>query len=525
MYIAEINRCIEILHEKPRLFFQREDIGNKLQCLDTIQKIGTPGNIYSLIEFLKGNNVLIQSKAAETILSLFGKLGSLNEYTVALKHLPIKTSDLDYYRIDFDERTYAHLLGIASLNRNGYVREKAVQELARLKNTIGLKFILFRLGDWVVAVRKAATEAVLSFLDDAFICDLLKQLPTIEWLLKVERVSLIEVHNRIIEFILSQEFSNEFYNKINRLNDKARFLYYKIFLGNKIPTNEQVNKISHDKNFLVRLELVKRLPAFDTDVQKELITSFLKDPSARIRLEALYAGKRFYTESGEQVIALLCDEAASVRELCRRLLKYKGLDFAAFYRQRIAARLFLSGSLPGLSETGNSEDLPIFEHYINSRKSNLIVACLTAINKFNEEKSKQYALVLLVNEIKRVRDKAVEILSRGIDLPTLEKVRYIYANGEYKVKIAILKLYSKVGGWNIIGDLLIALTDENINIQELSWQLLDKWKLKATRLFTTPSKAEVERANRIYSMMVSGNFKMTQVRSNLLEDLRFFLQK
>ncbi len=222
MDYTDINRCIQILHENPKLFFQKENLADKLQCFDTIQKVGTPSTIYSLIEFLRSGNVLIQTKAAETILLLFGKLKSLNEYADTLKHLPIKTGDLDFYRVDFDERTYQLLLGIASLNSIGYVREKAVKELARLKNTNGLKFILLRLGDWVTAVRKVATEATFSFLEETYIDALLKQLPTIDWLLNVERVDLREIHNRIIQFILSQEFYEEFYNKIKRLDDKTR---------------------------------------------------------------------------------------------------------------------------------------------------------------------------------------------------------------------------------------------------------------------------------------------------------------
>ncbi|RZK09196.1 MAG: hypothetical protein EOO46_13700 [Flavobacterium sp.] len=524
MDYTDINRCIQILHEKPKLFFQKENIADKLQCFDTIQKVGTPSTIYSLIEFLRSGNVLMQTKAAETILFLFGKLKSLNDYTDTLKHLPIKTSDLDFYRVDLDEKTYVQLLGIATLNSSGYVREKAVKELARLKNADGLKFILLRLGDWVGVVRKAATEAIFSFLENTYIDDLLKQLPTIDWLLKVERVDLSEVHNRIIHFILNQEFSEEFFGKIKRLDGKTRLQFYKAFLSNKLPSREQLNRLITDKNFLVRLELLKHLSSFDTITQKELIAGFLQDQSARVRLDALYASKGFSPDYNNQIVVLLSDEAASVRELSRHLLKDKDIDFAALYRQRIADAQFLSGSLLGLSETGNSEDLPTFEEYIYSERSKLIVACLTAINKFNTAKAKLHSLELLVHPIKRVRDKAVEILAKSSDTEILEKVRNIYSKGNYDIKKTILKLYNKIGGWNIVGDLLLALADENVNIQNLGWQLLDKWKLKATRLFTTPSKTEMERANKIYSSLDTSNLKMTYNRTNLLQDLKFYLR-
>ncbi|MGB3008622.1 MAG: hypothetical protein WBC06_19050, partial [Chitinophagaceae bacterium] len=145
MDYTDINQCIKTLNERPKWFFQKDNIAEKLQCFDTIQKVGTPTTIYSLFSFLKSDNTLIQEKSAETILNLFAKLKSQNDLADSLKHLTIDKSDLDLYRVDFDEETYLQLLGIASLNSSGYVREKAVKEITRLQNTNGLKFILYRL--------------------------------------------------------------------------------------------------------------------------------------------------------------------------------------------------------------------------------------------------------------------------------------------------------------------------------------------------------------------------------------------
>lgn len=106
----------------------------------------------------------------------------------------------------------------------------------------------------------------------------------------------------------------------------------------------------------------------------------------------------------------------------------------------------------------------------------------------------------------------------------MEKVRGIYAKGGYDLKKTILKLYNKIGGWNIVGDLLLALTDKNVHIQNLGWQLLDKWRLKVTRLFTTPPKAELERANKIYSSLDTSNIQLTHSRTTLFQDLKFYLR-
>ena len=130
----------------------------------------------------------------------------------------------------------------------------------------------------------------------------------------------------------------------------------------------------------------------------------------------------------------------------------------------------------------------------------------------------------MVHNSKRVRDKAVDVLVKNNDSQTLERIRNTYAHGSYEIKRTVLKLYNRVGGWNIIGDLLLGISDEDASIQELAWELLDKWKLKATRLFTTPPKAEIDRANEIYSGLDQSRLKMTTSRVSLLQELKFYLR-
>ncbi len=352
---------------------------------------------------------------------------------------------------------------------------------------------------------------------------LVSLLPTINWLLEVKRVDLAELHSKIIQFILAQDFTKELLNKIKKLDDKARLQYYKIFLKSRLPTYEEIKIISQDKNFLVRILLIDQLQAFERPIQKELIDAFLQDKSASVRQQALYASKKSIEDHVNRILILLSDESASVRELSMSLLKYKGIDYATLYRERIADKQFLSGSLIGLSETGNSNDLPIFEEYIKAEKSKLVISCLNAINKFSEDKARLYSLKFLVHPTKQVRDKAVDILSKSSDSETLLKVRDIFFTGTYDTKDSILKLYDKVGGWNIIGDLLRALLDENSEIQNLSWLLLKSWKLKSTKLFTTPPENEIKRAKIILSHLENRIPMLPREKVSLLEEIRFYL--
>jgi hypothetical protein len=523
MNYSDIHHCIETLQASPRWFFQKEKVSEKLQCLEMIQQFGAPYHIYSIIHLLKSDNILLQNKAAETVICLFKKMKSLNEYATNLKHLPIEREDLDAYRVDFDESIYLELLGIASFNKSGYIREKAVREIGRLKNIQGIRYILFRPGDWVEAVRKTATESLFIFLEEENINELIKLLPEIDWLLDVERVDLKPVHNRVIEFITNRELSGDFLQHINRLDDKIRLRFYKNLLGCKQLTKPEIYKILADRSFLIRHEILKYSKALDPAFQKDILSKLLEDRSAVVRLNALYGSKAFNNEFGEKIIDLLSDESASIRALCRYLLKDKGMDFAQLYRQRIASKLFLSGSIQGLSETGTPDDLPLFEKYIHSERSRLVAGSLIGINKLNPDLAKRYSLALLTHQSKKLRGKAVEILAKNCDNPTLEKIREIYSQSNIEIKKTILSLYSNVGGWNIFSDLLLSISEEEDSIRKLGWQLLERWKDKATRLFTSPAKAETDKAKRIYDSLDVDKLGLSQNRKELLRELMMYL--
>jgi hypothetical protein len=519
-----LNDCFEILNQKPNWFFHKENIAEKVRCLDMIQQVGSPNLIERLFKFLRSDTPMIQAKAAETILVLFKQLKSLHDYADALKYVPIEKTDLDLYRVNFDEKIYTQLLAVASLNSNGYVREKAVKELAELKRSEGFKFIILRLADWVYEVRNAANDAVWSYLDQANVDDLLNHLHTLDWLLTVKRVDLREVHKRIVQFVVNQEFTSDFYNKIQKLDDKIRFRFYKHFLATKSPSEEQIKMIGADKSFLIRGQLMKYLGRFESAIRKEIIRKYLQDHSATVKLQALYESARFKSEFDEELIILLSDKAASIRELSRNLLASRGMNFPQLYRKRINEKKFLSGSILGLSETGSHEDLSTLEQNVRTNNDNIVVACLVAINKFSPDKAKHYALELLVHKSKKVRQKAVDIIAKNMDPQVLESVRDIYANGGYDVKKSVLMLFNMWGGYSVIGDLLLALTDENIKIQNLAWQFVEKWKVKAVRLFTTPQNSDLERARQIYSDLKPGQMNLTHPRTSLLNQLRFYLQ-
>ncbi|THU38145.1 hypothetical protein FAM09_15795 [Niastella caeni] len=404
--------------------------------------------------------------------------------------------------------TYSQLLRIASVNKSGFVREKAVREIIKTRDIESLKFILFRLGDWVEPVRHTATGALRSFMKPEYISDFLNEISTIEWLLIVERVDLRVIQREIIEFMLSQEFSEDFFNQINILNNRARYWIFRNLLQkNHDPVYATyIYRFIQDKNFLIRLEILKQLASFDESVQRQIIKNYLQDQSPAVRVSALYASKKFAPEFDDTIVTMLSDNSISVRDLCRRLLQSKGFDFAGVYRDRISKMEYLEGSFMGLSEMARETDLELFEQHIYSNKAKIVVASLAAINKIDQQKAASYSFDLLAHSNNKVRNLAIEIVSKNFDRSALQRVREIYANGEKELKELLLRLFDKVGSWVAVYNFLLAVTDKNEDIQKLGWRCLEKWKAKTVRLFTSPPREEVERVNQQFKEIEQRNF-------------------
>lgn len=269
--------------------------------------------------------------------------------------------------------------------------------------------------------------------------------------------------------------------------------------------------------------MLQQLPAFDKVTQERLVGYFLRDRSVRLRLGALYASKPFAPAFHEAIRALLSDENASVRELCRRLLKMEREEAAALYRQRITGKEMLAGSLAGLAETGSIDDLNLFEAYLQQGNRMIVLACLAAMYRLDETRAKEQAFVLLTHHSNRVRAKAKDILARRCDPVTLQRIRQLYTTADTALKKTLLPLYQQIGGWPIAGDLLLALKEEDPDMQEPAWRELETWRQKATRLFTTFPEAEQERAALIFRSIDRTRLQMNIWREKLLGEMAFIL--
>lgn len=519
----EYNICIEVLQNKPKWFFRQDNIRLKLECLEKFNANGTPANIQALISSLKDGDESVRLRTAEVILALFRKLKSQNQLYESLKYLPIEKGDIDYYRNNFTTSVAVNLLAIASLNSNGYVREKATIELAALQHPNAIRYIIFRLGDWVDVVRKAAGTAMRTYFADAYTEVFIGELQTIESLQKVERIDLSLEYNSIIQFIASKELTIEFYQSLH-VSDKARLLYVRNYFKRNNFNQSFARLLISDKSLIIRTEVLKHIDKLSQNDHGFFINRLLQDSSSQVRLSALYFIKGDLEKYENVIYQLTSDGSASIRDLSRYLLKGKGYDFEKIYRERIKQKKKIVGSILGLMEVGSNENLEVFNELIAEPDIRTKIACLKGIHRFDPSAARRHSLNLLAHSGNKIRNKCNEILAVTWDAEVLETVHHLYQYGDFEQKKTILRLYNRVGGWDVINDLILAISDSDSRIRNLAWSFLQKWVDKALRLFTTPPGDILKRAVESYTQTDTRRNEMTAINEKLWKELKYYLR-
>jgi HEAT repeat protein len=518
----DLSKCVTILRAEPFFLFKKEDAARKLKCFETVKEHGTARMIWVLFGLLKNKNPLLREGAAETVGSLLEKTDSLALLYSSLKYVDFKSDDFEYFKAAFSPAIYLNLLFVGSLNQNGRVREKAVQELHLTGNRKALRFVILRLADWVNQVREAAENAVRSYFQPRFVDEFLNRIPLIEWLLKVERTDLHGIYSEIYRFIFSFEPDRQFYEKIERFGDKTKFIYVRNYLNSNPPRGEVFELLSNDKSFLVKIELLKHLEKLDRETQKHFIAKFLRDDSAKVRVYAIYSTKPFRAGFHDKIRESIFDVSASVRELARFILRESETDFAGLYRQRLTDDENSPGALLGLSEVGTAADLPIFLTYIARPRIKIKAACLTALNRLDKETARKCALEFLADSSAKLRNKSVEILSKLVDDEVLEAAREIYRTGDLARRQSMLKMFGRIGDWRVVGDFIIALGDANEKIRDLAWMNLQKWRSKQS--FSKPRAEDLERAKRRYEEFDKAKPELPHRREKFWSELPFYLR-
>ncbi len=510
---------LQILRTKKQgWLFKKDDTKDRLSALDKISELSSIADIPVLIPFLTDSNRVIQETVCNIIIALFNCIEHQKEYYNILQVCNISKSDLDLYELVFTKEQLITLLAIASLNGSGYVREKAVNKLAYTENESAIQFIVYRLADWVPAIRQDASKALNEFKKPLYIKALINNLSLFEWLQKVRRVDLGFVYSDIMEFIIEQNQSYIVEN-FRTFNDRTRIIIAKKLCTKANTDSKILQLLLKDKHFLIRSFVFL---VFE-QLNKNAVNSLLRDKSASIRIQTLYKLKN--TDGfNELVFRFLADNSAAIRDFARFRLKNNNTDFATIYNDYLLKNEFVVGALNGLGETNSKKYINTIERFLTDKKIKVRKAAFYALKKLAPEKAYRFAFENLDSECIGLRNLSIEYLSTRATPEVLSRAREIYTNGDYALKKGMLRLFSKIGKWATVGEIMIGTIDDNENIRRLSYEYLERWRRKATTYFTKPNPGDLDRANDVFKFVYAKHEEQKYFRHNPLEGIDFYLR-
>lgn len=519
MNIMELWNYIEILGQKKKGWFSKKDnVEERLLALTKILEFGYPSSIQNLIPFLKDDNKEIQHATCKVITQLFKKIETKKGYYNTLKHCSLSKSDIDLYSQTFSNKDCITLYSIATLNSNGYLREKAVKKLADTNSEKAIPFIVYRLADWVPVVSQTALKSIEKFKKKEFINALVDNLTIFEWLQKVERTDLSSIHSDIMDFVVVEN-KNYVIGHFKTFTYRTRIVIAKQIANSTDIKLEDLKILLSDKHFSIRKVALLH---FDKLTQPE-IDSLLIDKSSGIRLQTLYNLKNRENFSN-LVMHFLSDNSESVRDFARYSLKNEIFDFATIYNDNLLNKKSIVGSLRGLAETKGNKFVDTIVPFLSDKKIIIRKTAFLALKHLENSKAYEFALQNLDSEHIGLRNIIIDYFANTATPEVLQKAREIYTSGQYDLKKSMLKLFSKVGKWTTIADIMIGTIDENENIRQLSFDYLQQWRNKATSYFTSPQQGELERANQIFRFAFEVHEEKKYFSQNPLMGIDFYLR-
>ncbi|MEQ1762178.1 MAG: HEAT repeat domain-containing protein [Pyrinomonadaceae bacterium] len=497
-------------------FFNRH---SPLERLHALTKIATHGDwrlIDRLIPFLNDRDREVQIGAADAISHLLKTVSAKNLYE-SLKYCSISTSDIDLLRNRFSADRYFDLLLIASFNHNGYVRQKAVVELGRSRNGKAIRPLIYRLGDWVPNVRSAALRAINEYKHPDYLDFFIANIADLDRLRRVERVDLGPIFDSFVNYLIVDN-REHLRAGFRSYSEKTRQTLAKYVSRSSHITKVDLSLLLKDRNPFVRTLALDRFEKLsETDIR-----NLLEDKSSGVRLKTLRnltSGPDFLT----LVKPFLTDGSTAIRQFTRFHLRDEVSRFADLYADNLSKGRQVISSLLGLAEVDGKEFTLLVERYLDDPNIKIKRSALKALTELNPERAKEIAISYLGNDDHGLRRISTRLFERRPSPDVVLRCRAILRLGSSELKAEMLNLFSRIGGWTGIREIVLATVDDDEEIRELAVRLLRRWVSKASTLFVRPTSEELQELRSTVGNVYDAHERNRYFQANPLEGFSFYL--
>lgn len=258
-----------------------------------------------------------------------------------------------------DELTIpTNVLGLFSFNPNGFIREKAVRQLAKRFDGKELPFILLRANDWVESVHNQAIAALQERLEGDYSRHFTNNLYLIKHLSTLGRYNHEGIQELIANVLCSPQYESELLNYLNSERASERLFAFTLLQRIESPTSVKtaINAGLASKDASIRQRALKfAIETNKVNLIERPMVSLISDSAATVRLEALHwlAAK---DDCRDILEAAFFDSSFAVRLFARYRLKE--VDAKDIYRLNLQTKNYsLLFTLRGLIEI--KAELPI----------------------------------------------------------------------------------------------------------------------------------------------------------------------
>ena len=485
--MADIDKHLGLLYQNKSWFNKNREI----EALQAISEIGTPFTVYSIFRYVFSSNKKFSHQAAKTIQSLMQKVkpSQWTQLYSSFSYIDIyKTKQVDVLS-QFPDSMAVELLGVASLNASGYIRQDAIKALKKCKSSRKIPYLLLRLADWVPQVRDAALKAVSECFKEKYAESFLGYTYILDWMARVERVDLTQIRNQIIECVISSSKQN-LYRALESSDANVRLFSFDALFRKESDNAELIQKGAKDLNPRIRWRAFKQVLEQQNTLMSH-ISLFLVDSSPQIRSAAMMAiPENQWLEYSEQVFQNIFSNSPSIRNTSRFLMKKHGVtSFADEYRSRLKYGMITPGILSGLAETGEKDDFNIILPYCSNPKSKVRSAAIAGLYRLKSKEAIPYLIEALKDLNSRVRRISVSLLCKDSHFDD-DLVRKVLKDEMATSRIAALKVLCYSARWEALGDILSVVSDTQVEVRELAWSKYVWWYLKrSANNWTKPTES------------------------------------
>jgi HEAT repeat protein len=403
------------------------------------------------------------------------------------------------------------LLAVSASHRVGFVRQEALEQLRQRGDGRAVPFLVMRLNDWVVQVRRTAQAALSRYLLPGFAPFLVAALPLVLALERQRRGEHATMVAAILDLLRSDDCREALSTGCGSPDRELRRACYRIALGDTGEDAGLVEQALGDRDPAIRLWAVRRAgQRLDRPWAPGLVYRALSDRSVQVRRVALglLADALPSDEAGRLLEAALLDDNTSARWQARMLRIRRGpIDLADFYRTALAearAPARLRGALLGLGESGTAADIAAVTAHLGADPTSVRRAAVRALSGLEADSSTQPFLAALVDPLPGISKEARRaLLPRLRYLPIQVLADLIASDRAPHVRGSALALASALSKWDALPLLLEGGGASAPEVAARAGLLLRGWLARYNKSFPLPTPAQVERIEAVWGRVAA----------------------